>query len=60
MRNAWLTVAEAAGTAVRALRGTWAGLAGAACVCVGVGLVYVPAGLVAAGAFLLILDSRRP
>ncbi len=58
MRNAWLTSAEAAGAAVRALRGSWAGVAGAACVCLGIGLVFVPAGVIAAGVFLLVLDGR--
>lgn len=32
------------------------GVAGAVLVSVGVGLVYLPAGLIAAGAFLLVLD----
>jgi hypothetical protein len=36
------------------------GLTGAALVSVGVGLAYLPAGLVAAGAFLLLLDRKAP
>lgn len=59
MRKAWLKLADLAGSAVGSLRGTWAGLAGAACICVGVGMVYVPAGVVTAGVFLLIVDARR-
>ena len=34
------------------------GLAGALLVCVGVGLVYLPAALIVAGVFLLVVDGR--
>ena len=60
MRKAWRKLADLAGSVAGSLRGTWAGLAGAACICVGVGMVYVPAGVIAAGVFLLIVDARRP
>ncbi|WP_433382782.1 hypothetical protein [Streptosporangium sp. CA-115845] len=57
----WLKAAELAGDAVRRLGEAcrWLpGLAGAACVCVGLALIYRPLGLLAAGAFLLLLDRR--
>lgn len=46
--------AERAGRAVRSLPG----VLGAVLVCVGVGLVFLPAGIVAAGAFLLLVDRQ--
>ncbi|MEV3980791.1 hypothetical protein [Nonomuraea sp. NPDC049758] len=57
----WLRAAELAGTIVRRLadvRPYAAGAAGAACVCWGLGLIYPPLALVAAGVFLLWLDGR--
>ena len=43
----------------RAVTHVWAGVAGATLVCVGLGMIYVPAGVIAAGVFLLLLDYRR-
>ena len=60
MRKTWLRAAELAGDAVRGLGRTWPGIGGAACVCVGLGLMYVPLAFLAAGLFLLVLDNRRP
>ena len=51
-----LRVAAWAGGLVRSLPG----VLGAGAVCVGLGLIYVPLGILAAGAFLLIIDRRVP
>ena len=51
-------LAPAAGHVLRVLRGTLAGLAGAALISVGVGLYDHRAGLIVAGAFCLALDRR--
>jgi hypothetical protein len=51
-------LATTAGHGLRFLRGTFAGLAGAALVSVGVGLYDGRAGLIIAGLFCLALDRR--
>lgn len=56
VRKLTLKAADVAGALVRGLPG----MAGAACVCAGLGLIYMPAGVIAAGVFLLIIDYRRP
>lgn len=58
MRSLLLRAADLGGTAARHLRGSGLGLAGAALICCGVGLVYLPAALIVAGGFLLLLDGR--
>jgi hypothetical protein len=58
MRSLILRAAALVGGAARYLRSAWPGLAGAALVCSGVALIYVPAAVVVAGLFLLLLDWR--
>ncbi|GGS87609.1 hypothetical protein GCM10010156_52640 [Planobispora rosea] len=53
-----LRAADLGGTAARNARAMLPGLAGAALVCWGVALIYVPAALILAGIFLLMLDGR--
>lgn len=59
MRQRWLKLAELAGTTIRNARGSLPGMAGAACISVGLGLVAIPLGLISAGVFLLLIDYRR-
>ncbi|GIH98100.1 hypothetical protein [Planobispora takensis] len=58
MESWLLRAAEFGGTAARNARAVLPGLAGAALVCWGVALIYVPAALILAGVFLLLLDGR--
>ena len=51
-------LAFAAGHGLRFLRGTFAGIAGAALVSVGIGLYDSRAGVIVAGLFCLALDRR--
>ncbi|MFC7380884.1 hypothetical protein [Sphaerisporangium rhizosphaerae] len=60
MHQRWLKLAELAGAVIRNARGALPGLAGATCVSVGLGMVFPPLGVIAAGVFLLIIDYRRP
>ena len=53
-----LRAAELGGTAARGIRTVLPGVAGAVLVCWGVALIYVPAALILAGLFLLLLDGR--
>lgn len=48
--------ATAAGSLVRTLPG----VLGAGAICIGLGLIYTPLALLAAGVFLLIIDRRVP
>lgn len=52
--------AELAGAALRAAVLGTPGVAGAVLVCAGLWMVWQPLGLVAAGAFCLLLDRRMP
>lgn len=56
MKALVLRGAAASGTLVRTLPG----VLGATAICVGLGLIYTPLALLAAGAFLLIIDRRVP
>lgn len=60
MRKAVQAVAEAAGALLRGVRIAGPGIAGAMCVVIGLAMIYDPLGLLAAGAFLLLIDYRRP
>jgi hypothetical protein len=55
-----LSAASLAGKAIRLVKVSGAGIAGAALVSVGCGLVYEPLLPIVAGGFLLILDRKRP
>lgn len=51
-------LAELAGVAVRQIGRGLPGIAGPLLICWGLGLAWLPLGLIAAGTFLLLLDRR--
>ncbi|WP_329426846.1 hypothetical protein OG339_42275 [Streptosporangium sp. NBC_01495] len=58
MQSLLLRAADLGGAAARNARGTLPGLVGAVLVCWGVALIYPPAALIVAGAFVLLADGR--
>lgn len=59
LSRALIVAAERAGWAAGKVRRSGYGLGGALCVSLGLGEVYRPLFLIAAGVFLLVLDGRR-
>jgi hypothetical protein len=59
-KNVLLGMASIAGRALRLVKVSGAGIAGAALVSGGAGMVYLPLAPIVAGGFLLLLDRKRP